>query len=175
MGRAQTRIAIFDTVTNAAIPYVGTVYAARPLVVSEDDYDSTLSGQAVEETVNGSAMVIVVHIESDQRRRVSDTGRAFVNDMEIHTCALELFFASTGGDAVAAQEDYDGIVDALIAMIRGNPTMSAPATVWSAGEYRFGVHHVQETPVNPDELTTIIIGTIRFECFEQMLGDAGTI
>lgn len=175
MGRQQTRLAIQSTIQNANIQYVGTVYPARPLIVQEDDYDETLTGQAIQESENGSAMVIVVHIEADDRNRASDTGRSHVNDFTKHLAALELFFASTGGDSVAAQLDYDGIVDDLMALIRGNPTMSAPNTVWSAGEYRFGVKHAQDQAFNPDELTTIIIGTIRFEAWEQASGPAGTV
>ena len=171
MGRAAVRQAVATAVQNAAIPYVGTVYPARPTIIQEPDYIQTLQGQAIQESVNGSACVIVVDIPSDHRQLRAFTGRIGVEDTNIHALVLELFFASTGGDAMAAQQDYDTIIDGLFALIRNNPTLSAPSTIWSAGEYREGVQHAQSEPESSaDGLTILINGAVRFSAYEWVAG-----
>lgn len=176
MGRAAVRAAVASAIQNAGITYVGTVFPARPTIVQEADYVQTLQGQAVQESVNGSACVIVVNIPSNKRMRRTLAGRGWVDDTNINQVILELFFASTAGDAVNAQEDYDTVVDALFAEIRGNPTMSAPDAVWSAGEYTAGVVHDQALPESSDDgLTVFIIGTVRFEAWEWLSGAAGSV
>lgn len=150
------------------MPFLGTVYPARPTILDEDAYVQTLSGLAIEESANGSACVAVVNIPRDKRMRRADTGRGAVQDSNIHEIALELFFASSCGDAVLAQTDYDQVVDALIIAIRENPV---PGTVWSAGEFQAGVVHDQDSPyTNADGLTILISGVVRFEAWEWIAG-----
>ena len=49
--------------------------------------------------------------------------------------------------------------------------MSAPATVWSAGEYTYGVKHQQMLAYLSEEGTAVLInGVIRFEAWEQDVG-----
>ena len=172
MGRVAVRQAIQAVIENAGINYVGTVYAARPTAIQEEDYEQTMFGLAVPPSANGSSCVIVVNMPGkDQRTRQATVGRAGVNDTNVHPIVLELFFASTGGDAAAAQLDYDSIVDALFVLIRNNPTMSAPATVWSAGEFTAGVTHSQSEPFSSDDgLTVLIIGRVDFEAWEYLAG-----
>lgn len=180
MGRAEVRAGVVTTLENAVtagtLPYVGTIFPARPTIATESAYVQTMQGQAIQESANGSACVVVVNILWDTRNRYANVGRAYVADWAKHRVELELFFASMAGDGVAAQEDYDAIYDALEKIIRANPTMSAPASVWSAGEYRYGVQHQQSTPYNPEESTAVLIdGVVRFEAWEDAIGLAGTV
>lgn len=176
MGRAAVRTAIQAAVQNADLPYVGTVFPARPEIADDEAYVTTMNGQAIEESENGSACIIVVNITDDPRNRMADSGRDAVYDWWKHRIVLELFFASTGGDGLAAQGDYDEIVDALQILIRGNPTLSAPATIWSAGEYRYGVNHHQDVPYqSQDGLSILINGYVHFEAWEQPAGTAGQV
>lgn len=171
MGRAAVRIAVQEYLQGLGVNYLGTVYPARPTILQEADYEQTMAGMAVAASLNGSACVAVVNIPSDLRQRQSDTGRGAVDDWNIHDIALELFFASTGGDAVTAQEDYDSIVDALFVGIRENPTPGGSAVVWSAGEFRAGVGHDQTSPYTSiDGLTILINGVIRFQAYEWLSG-----
>lgn len=168
MGRLQVRQAVAAAITAAKINYVGTVYEARPTILQESDYAGLMFNAA---SANGSAAVVVVNITDDKRQRKADTGRGAVNDTNIHSVVLELFFSSTSGDAVAAQLDYDAIVDALIVLIRNNPTMSAPSTVWSAGEFTEGVTHSQGEPyTSEDGLTILIPGVVKFQAWEWLAG-----
>ena len=171
MGRAEVRLAYQQAISEAGIIYVGTVFPARPEILQEQAYTQSMNGQAIQESVNGSACVIVVNIPSDIRTRYADVGRGALADWNKHIVALELFFASTGGKGIAAQLDYDQIVDALVSFIRENPTMSAPETVWSAGEFTFGVRHEQsQAYTSEDGLTILINGVIRTEAWEQNVG-----
>lgn len=183
MGRAAVRAAVVQTISNGNVPYLGTVFAARPVYATEDAYTENLQGQAITESVNGSACVIVVNILSDDRHRIALTGRGAVDDFNTHLVELELFFACqgqnnpTGTDpGVAAQQDYDAIVDALTALVRGNPTMGNASSVWSAGEFRYGVKHRQSVAFAPEESTSILInGVLSFQALEEDVGAAGSV
>jgi hypothetical protein len=171
MGRLDVRTAIQAAIQGAGIDYVGTVYPARPIIAEESAYAQTMSGQAITASVNGSAAILVVNIPTDDRTRYADVGRSTVADFNKHLIALEIWFACTSGDGVASQQDYDTVVDGLTEFIRENPNMSAPSTVWSAGEYRYGVKHQQEEPYTSDDgLTVLISGVIKFEAWEQING-----
>lgn len=171
MSRLGVREAIVAFLEGARIAHVGLVYAARPEVVSEQDYEANRFGEAVE-TAAGSSAVIVVDLTSDKRQRRADTGRTAVNDSVIHNVALEVFFASSGGDGVQAQKDYDAVVQGIMDTIRSDATLKAPATVWSAGEYEAGIEHEQAAPFQDEEGTNILIfGAVRFEAWEWVAGN----
>ncbi len=172
MGQAAVRTAVQAALQGASLPLVGTVYAARAYTV-EEDYEVNAASQYVS-SVNGSSAVIVVNLVGpDKRRRIADTGRGAYFDMNVHQVALEVFFASSAGDPVAAQLDYDTVVDGIVEFIRDSPTMGAPSSVWSAGEYDFGVVHTSTTPFQgADGVTVYITGLIRFEAWEQLNGTA---
>ncbi len=174
MGQAAVRAAIQSTIQAAAIPLVRTVYPARAYII-EEDYEINAAQFYVENT-NGSGCVIVVNLPGpDKRMRMTLAGRGAVDDTNVHPIALELFFASTNGDPVPAQKDYDSVVDALVPLIRGNPNMGVPATVWSAGEYTAGVTHTASEPyTDSDGMTVFIYGVVRFEAWEWLAGPAGT-
>lgn len=172
MSRLTIRTAVAACFANAAIPHVGKVYAARPEIVAEQDYETNRLEEAVE-TAAGSSAVLVVNIPSDDRKRRADTGRGAVNDSHIYKIAMEVFFASTGGGAVVAQEDYDSVIDEMIKLIRHDATLGAPSTVWSAGEYEAGIQHQQSAPFNDaDGLTVFISGAVQFDCYEWISGPA---
>jgi hypothetical protein len=181
MGRLAVRTAVANALTAADITYVGTVYPARPVILEEQDYVQTMSGEAIALSPDGSSAVLVVNLPGmDKRERRAFVGRPAVNDTNIIPVAVEIFFASTPGYAltqaagISAQEDYDAIVDALVVYIRHNPVMSAPTVVWSAGEYTAGVTHAQEQPyTSTDGLTVLINGTVRFEAWQWISGLTG--
>lgn len=171
MGRAAVRTAIQKFIQTAGITYVGTVYAARPTISQEQDYAQTMNGKAVPGSANGSNCVIVVNITDDIRTRVADQGRGAVNDTDVHDVALELWFASTGGTAIKAQQDYDSIVDGLVKTIRDNALLGTSTAIWSAGEFKFGVRHSQgEAYSTEDGLVVSIDGVIRFEAWGYEAG-----
>lgn len=167
MGRAAVRSAIQTYLQGAAVPYLGSVYPARPLVLPEDAYTETMTGQAIAQSTSGSSCVAVVNIPSDRRVRRADVGRGPVADTNVHDVALELYFASSS-DGVPAQQDYDTVVDALVVAIRANPT---PGQIWSVGEFAAGVAHEQSSPYqSEDGLTVLISGLLRFEAWEFLVG-----
>ena len=170
MGQAAVRAAITNALTEAQFSGVGAVLPARGYI-SEENYEQN-AATFYTGTINGSGCVIVVNLGVDDKRmRRADVGRGAVNDTNIHMVALELFFASTSGEPLAAQDDYDVVVDQVVPFIRYNPTMSAPETVWSAGEFKAGVVHSQSSPYTSDDGTTVFInGTIRFEAWEWIAG-----
>jgi hypothetical protein len=167
-GRGVARTAITTTLLAGDLPFVGSIFKARPTIVQEDDYVETMAGIAVNEGENGSSSVLVVNLPGrDRRMRRALTGRGAVNDTLIIPVVLEIFFASTAGDAIGAQDDYDAMVDVLEDLIRANPNMSAPASVWSAGEYTAGVTHDQDQPYSSEDgLTVLINGHVNFECWQ---------
>lgn len=171
MGRAQVRTAVQTYLQQAALPYLGTVYPARPTILQEQDYVQTMQGQATQESANGSACVMVVNITRDDRTREMSQGRGAVVDINKHLVVLELFFASSLGTAVKAQEDYDTLADSLIDAIRAQPIPGGSGVVWSAGEFRYGVRHTQSVPYStPTGLTVHITGVVRFEAWEWVQG-----
>lgn len=174
MGRAQVRAGVVTTLENAGLPFVGTIFPARPVFATESAYTQTMTGMAIQESANGSSCVIVVNILDDERKRYADVGRENVADFAKRLVELELFFANTAGDGVLAQQDYDTIYDALEALIRANPLMNAPANVWSAGEFDYGLRHTQSVGHNPEQSTGVLInGLVKFQAWEQLVGPNG--
>ena len=171
MSRLAVREAIASFLAEAGVEYVGIVYEARPEIINEQDYEANRMGEAVS-SASGSSAVLVVNLPSDNRKRRADTGRGAVNDSRIYKAAVEIFFASTAGNAVKAQEDYDVIVDGIVNGIRADATLGAPGTVWSAGEYDDGVDHVQGEPyTDADGMTVFIPGVVHFEAWEWIAGN----
>ena len=172
MGRVAIRTAIQEQIQALAIPYVGTVFPARPVIMEEQSYTQTLNGEAIAASASGSACMIVVNMPRDKRRRMALVGRGAVDDMNKHQICLELFFASTEGAGIQAQYDYDSIVDALVVAIRAQPSPGGAAVVWSAGEFDAGVAHEMAQPYTSEEGNTILInGVIKYEAWEQDIGN----
>lgn len=170
MGRLAVREATAEYFAEANLPHVGVVHPALPEIVQEQDYETNRLGEAVA-TEDGSSAVLVIHIPTDTRQRRADTGRGAVNDSLICKVVMEVFFASTGGDAISAQKDYDAIIDSIVALIRANATFNAPAAIWSAGEYTNGIQHQQTQPFNDaDGLATFITGAVRFDAYQWIAG-----
>lgn len=171
MGRLTVREAIANYFATAELTFVGKVHPARPEIMDEADYESSMFNEAVP-SANGSSAVLVVNIPSDDRKRRADTGRGAVNDSNVHKIVMEVFFASLDGDAVEAQKDYDTVIDGMVDLIRADATMNAPGTVWSAGEYEAGVQHEQGEPfTGADGLTVFILGSVRFDAWEWLAGN----
>jgi hypothetical protein len=169
VGRKLVRQVVTDFIKGAGIPYLGQVYSARTYVVDMADY-TYLTGSSP----NGSDAIIMVNIPSDDRHRVAMTGRAYINEPEIHPIALEIFFGCSSGEPVDAQLDYDAVVDALFAAIRGNPLLGS-VQIWSAGEFTAGVKHRQSEAFTDSEATTVMInGVMEFEVWEWFAGPAGS-
>ena len=173
MGRVAVRAAVAAYLTDAALPFVGTVYPARPVILTEDAYEQTLLGEAIAQTLGASSAVLVVNIVSDERMRRALTGIAAVNDTRIHDVALEVWFACVAGDGIGAQTDYDGIVDAIVTLIRADCTMGG--RVWQAGEFEAGVHHEQAMPyLDADGQVVQIPGVVRFQVWEWIVGNVSS-
>jgi len=170
MGRLEVREAVAAYFAEAALPFVGKVFPARPTIMEEQAYQENMFSETVSST-NGSSATLVVNIPSDNRKRIADTGRGAVNDMWIHKVHMEVFFASVGGEGVAAQNDYDSVIDEMVALIRANAVLNAPATIWSAGEYDAGIQHEHAAPfTDADGLTIFILGVVNFDAYEQVVG-----
>lgn len=174
MGRAIVRAAVSNYFTNAGIPFVGMVYSARPIVINENDYERTMSAGTIEfiESGNGSGAVMVVNIPDDKRVRKTLTGRGAVDDTNVHTIVLEIFFGSTGGEGISAQSDHDQLIDAVVTAIRSDPLLGTGGKpIWSAGEFDFGVVVEQAEPYTGSDGTTVFIpSTIRFQAWEWIAG-----
>jgi hypothetical protein len=172
-GRAAVRAAVTSYLTNYAnppIPYLGTVYPARTYV-NEQDYTEDMTGQAVAASQGGSAAVATVNLPQSTRTREAEVGRAAVNDLNVHKVALEVFFASTGGNPVTAQQDHDTVMDAITVAIRADGTLGGQ--VWSAAEYQGGVEVLQAMPYTDDEgMVVFIPSVVRFEVWEWIAGQA---
>lgn len=176
MGRAVVRTAVTDYLTAAALPFVGTVYRARPFIIDEEDYEVSIAAgtEQLVTSVDGSAAVIIVHIPDSGRERVTMTGRAFVDDKEIHDVTLEVLFSNTAGDAVVAQDDHDTLMDAITVALRADPLLGSPQVIWSSGEFR-PIKVDQHEPYTTSESTTVFIPTtIAFQVWEWIAGPAGT-
>jgi hypothetical protein len=170
MGRLSMRTAVAEYFATANLEYVGKVLKARPEVLTEQEYETSMFNEAAP-SENGSSAVLVVNIPEDKRQRRADTGRGAVNDSWIFKIALEVFFASTGGEAVKAQEDYDTVIDGVIESIRANANLGSPNTVWSAGEYDNGIQHDQAQPFTDDDGVTIFIfGAVTFDSWQWLAG-----
>ena len=177
MGRAAVRQVVTDFFTNANIPFVGTVYAARPYIITEEDYDLQMSNAllASADSPGSSSAVLVVNMPNSGRVREAMTGRGFVNDFVTHNVTLELFFANTAGDALQAQTDHDAICDAITIAVRADPLLSNGAVVFSAGEFRSGVHIEQHEPFTGEDGSTVFIPSrAYFDVMEYVIGPAGT-
>lgn len=184
MSRLAVREAIATFLNNAQINYVGAVFPARPIILSEDAYETRMLDGAVEQITSeiGSGCCLVVNITEDHRDRMADTGYSYVNDMNKRSISVELWFACNGDPAngAGAQKDYDSIVDGLFVAIRSDPTLGTanqpPASIWTAGAYPPYVSHEQAAPYTLNEgLTVFIKGVVKFEAWTQDVGAAGTI
>lgn len=170
MSRLAMRQAITAFLEEAGIEYVGLVYPARPEVIPEQAYEENRMAEAVP-SENGSSAVLVVNLEADTTVRKADTGRGARNDQITYKAVIEVFFASTLGEAVKAQEDYDVIAQGIVTAIRSDATLGNPSVVWSAGEYEQGVEHAQGEPyTDTDGQTVFIPGVVRFDAMSWFAG-----
>jgi hypothetical protein len=174
MGRASIRQAAFNYFTNAGIPFVGTVFPSRPIIVTEDDYDTQMAEGLIPyvTSVNG---VIIINISESARKRNTLTGYGgFVDDFTIHQMELELFFANTAGNAESCQTDHDATTDAIVIAIRADPTLGTagnPGAIFGAGVFSVPVTVHQGAPFWGSDGTTVFIPSIvRFEAWENPVG-----
>jgi hypothetical protein len=177
--RAVVRAAVASYLGAQSIPFLGTIHTARPFLIPEDDYDSQISNWALQLNPpvgdNRSGCVMIIHIPDSQRSRVSLSGRAFIEDTDVHTVVLEMLFANQSGDGEIAQGEHDILMDATVMAIRADPLLGMPGTIWSAGEFQQGVHVTQHEPFwSQDGLTEFIVALIRFDTWEWLSGPAGT-
>jgi hypothetical protein len=171
MGRLEVREAVKEYFAKANLQYVGTVHSARPEILQEQDYENSPIWGQIQLSENGSSAVLIVDIPSDTRQRRADTGRGAVNDTLICKVVIEVFLASLGGGAVAAQNDYDTVIDQMVDLIRADATLDAQGTIWSAGEYEAGIAHQQSEPfTDVDGLNVNIFGTVQFDAWQWISG-----
>ena len=175
MGRAAVRTAVTYYFAAAGIPYVGTVYPARTYI-SETDYEIHMNGLVAQNVVSakGSSAVLVVNLPDSERERRTLTGRSFVNDTDVHAVALEVFFANSDGDPLAAQADHDTVMDAIVKAIRADGTFGG--ALWSAGEFEPWIRVEQNEPFTDDSgMIVLIPSVIRFSAWEWLAGAAGSV
>ena len=184
MSRAGVREAIASYLNLQQIDYVGQVYPARPIILSEQDYENRMLNGAVSQitSANGSGCVLVVNLTEDDRQRRADTGRGAVNDSIIHSVVVELWFACNGDpeNGANAQADYDNIVDGIFYAIRADATLGtggqSPGSIWSAGEYAPFIRHQQSAPYTQNEgLTVFIRGHVSFGAWVWLAGNVAPV
>jgi len=175
MGRAATRQAITSYIESLNLPFVGTVYPSRPMIVPEDAYDVSMAGQVVT-SPNGSSAIVVVHLPEDKRSRDPLTGYGFVEDKDVHAVILETWMGNVSGNAITAQADHDLFIDSLVMGLRGDPNLGNPQVIWAAGEFEKGVQVSQGEPYQqPDGTAMIFPCHIHFDAWEWLSGPAGTV
>ena len=164
------RAAVTEYFETADLEFVGKVFRARPEILPEDAYEKNMFNEAVQ-SADGSSAVLVVNLPDDMRQRKADTGRGAVNDQQTFKIALEVYFACSSGEALAAQEDYDTVIDGITNLIRANANLGNPSAVWSAGEYENGIKHEQAQPYTDDDgVTVFILGTVEFDAMQWIAG-----
>lgn len=176
MSRVGVRNAIASYLNAAEVDYVGVVNAERNYI-NEQDYEQRILNDEITpvSSSTGSGCVLIVNITADRRKRMTLTGRGSVNDMNIHSVALELWFKNTAGDPVGGQQDYDSIVDGIFEAIRADPTLGtggqSPGSIWQAGETEVGIDHHQTAARTPATgMGLLITGAVLFEAWEQIVG-----
>ena len=168
MGRADCRTAITTYLTGRAVPGVGAVHPARPKLVDASELD--LAG------MGGSGAVLIVHLPKDRRLRRALGGRTGGEKTAVHDVALEVLFASVKPDALAAQDDHDQILDAIVAAVEADRTLGCgyqpsgqPAgPIWQAGEGDAGIDVEMAEPVLSGQVLRIN-AVIRFEAWEWVV------
>lgn len=179
--RASMRASAYNYLNNAVeagnIPYIGTVFDCRPLIVTEDDYEIQLANGLISyvSSPDGSNGVIIINMPETARKRRTLTGYGgFVDDTAIHPMEVEFFMGNAAGDPVALQHDHDATSDAIVIAIRADPTLGTagnPQAIFGAGVF--------ETPVTvhagpafqlPDGPTVFIPAVVRFEAWEWISG-----
>lgn len=181
MGRAIVRNQVQQFLSSKNITNVGKIYAARPIIVDDADYDLNMSNWLWEQQGlpdSGSGAVLIVNIPSSHRERRAITGRTGDNDTFVHQVVVEVFFANTGStdpndtQGVQAQADHDALMDTLVVTMRSDFSMGNPQQIWSAGEFQAGVDVEQHEPFtnDPDGPTIFIVSTLRFEVWEWLAG-----
>jgi hypothetical protein len=170
MSRLTVRNAIATYLNAANINYVGAVKPTRDYVDGANYDEHNLNGViSLISSSTGSGCVLIVNLTEDKRQRRALTGRGAVNDTNVHTVALELFFANTSGQVPAAQTDYDSIVDGVFEAIRADPTMGG--ALWSGGEYDPWIEHSQSAPYTDNSGTLVFVtGVVRWQAWEWLAG-----
>lgn len=164
------RAAVTAWFTGADLPFLGTVYPSRTQI-DEADYESEMNASAA----NGSGAVMVVNLPRERRSRKALSGWEFLQDVAVHSVALEIFFATLSGDPVAAQADHDTLIDAVVARIRSSPSLGNSQVVWAAAEGDEGLSVDQGAPYTDDDATVVYIpAVVRFDAWEWIAAAAGT-
>jgi len=179
--RASMRAAAFNyfnaKVDAGTIPYIGTVFPSRPLIITEDDYEVQLANGLLSYVTspNGSNGVIIINMPETSRKRETITGYGgFVDDKATHPMELELFMGNAAGDVISLQADHDKTSDAIVIAIRADPTLGTagtPDAIFGAGVF--------ETPITvhqgpafqlSDGPTVFIPAIVRFDAVEWISG-----
>jgi hypothetical protein len=179
--RASMRAAAYNYINNGVtagnIPYIGTVFPSRPLIVTEDDYETQLANGLISYVTSpdGSAGVVIVNMPETNRKRRTLTGYGgSVDDTAIHPMELEVFMGNAAGDVLALQADHDSTVDAIVIAIRADPTLGTagnPEAIFGAGVFDQPVTvHAGPAFQLPDGPTVFIPAVVRFEAWEWISG-----
>lgn len=160
MGRASVRTAIAAWFAPPNVTMLNTVYASRPKNLPATDFKLALN--------NGSGAVMVIHLPDDSEVRTAVGGATSGEKFNTHHVALEVMFQSVKVDGVAAQEDHDTLMDAIIARIRQDRTLGTGGTpIWQAGEGTAGIK-VQLAEPDVGKQNVIINAVIHLDALEYV-------
>lgn len=137
MSRASVRTAIAayfggtlvpgtaGTYRGGTIPALGTLYLAKPKRFPATDFTA---GQA--SGAQSGAMAVVLLPRQRETRRTF--GRGVGIKRVAYDASLDVYHLSTARDAIAAQNDFDALLEAVETRLRADPTLGG--AVFSAGE-----------------------------------------
>lgn len=144
MGSADIRAAVSSYFEGAAIPGLNKVYGAPPYWADGGDWTLGLS--------QGSAAVGAVHIVEESESRITvpiRTGQKMVE----YKLGLMLFYQWTVPSGALAKvgadewsDPLDVIIDGCKALLRADPNLGVPATVWQAGQDPNDIRILRDIP-----------------------------
>lgn len=163
MGRASVRAAIAAYFAPANVAGLSTLYRARPKSIPAQAFKLAAG--------SGSGAVLVIHLATDEERRLTLGPPTAAQKFNVHDVAMELLFQSVKVDALAAMDDHDALVDALMVRFRTDRTLGSTngVPIWQAGEDPAGIKlELSEPKLGKENL--IVNGVIRFQAYEVVTG-----
>ncbi len=162
MGRASVRATIAAYFAPGNVAGLSTTYRARPKEIPAQAFKLSVG--------SGSGAVLVIHMPNDDEKRIAMGGATSGGKFDVHDVAMEILFASTKPDALAAQDDHDALIDAFMARFHADRTFGSTngVPIFQAGEGPAGIRIELTEPVLSKQ-SFILNGVIRFEAEEWVL------
>lgn len=158
MSRQGVRQAVAAYVNPNSVPGLATMYTAFPRDMLGENFTNTL----IPGTMTGCSAFPFISTSHDQRI-------GFGLKKEQYEVTIQFAFASQQPEGTDAQDDVDAILDAVVTLIRADPTLgtegSTTGPIFQAGEGdQLGAADIvvrQELPVVvPDGGTIVIWATV---------------